>query len=52
MKKITLIALLFILCSCESNRDRCIRKMMKNYRYSYESACEACDDVAREFERQ
>ena len=52
MKKITLIALLFIVCSCESNRDRCIRKMMDKKGYSYKSACEACDDVAREFERQ
>lgn len=51
MRKITLLALLIIICSCESNRDRCIRKMMDKKRYSYKDACEACDEVAREFER-
>jgi hypothetical protein len=52
MKKITLIALLLIACSCESNRDRCIRKLVDEQGYSYNDACEQCDEVALESVRK
>jgi bacterioferritin-associated ferredoxin len=45
MKKILFIISIFFVCSCESNRDRCIRKLV-NQGNSYSDACDACDEAA------
>ena len=47
MKRVLLILVFAIFCiSCESKRDSCIKAFMEEKDYSYEDACEACDDAA------
>lgn len=47
MKK-TLFLLIILTCliSRRSNRDNCIQDLVDNKGYSYDDACDACDEMA------
>ena len=47
MKKLVLFAILLIsLISCKSSRESCVENLVDNEGYSYQQACDECDDMA------
>jgi hypothetical protein len=53
MKKITIITIIVcFLYSCESKRENCIRGLVDKEDYSYDDACEACDDMATDVQHE
>jgi hypothetical protein len=45
MKRTLIILLVILSTSCESKRDSCIRRYIDEQGYTYEDACEACDEA-------
>lgn len=53
MKKIILMIIIICsLSSCESKRDKCIRRLVDEESYSYNDACEVCDDMATDVQHE
>ena len=47
MKKTLFILIIFAsIISCRSNRDNCVQDLVDNKGYSYDDACDACDEMA------
>jgi archaellum biogenesis protein FlaJ (TadC family) len=53
MKKIIfIIATMALLISCKSQREECIKDLVDDKGYSYDDACDACDDMAADSARE
>lgn len=51
MKKISIVLLIMtVLYSCESQKDSCIRRLVDEQGYSYDDACEYCDEMENDSE--
>lgn len=45
---ILLFTFLIVLLSCESNKDKCVRRLIDEKGYNYDDACEACEEMAND----
>lgn len=53
MKKIIILVIgVITLNSCRSNRENCIQDLVDNKGYSYDEACDACDEMASDSARE
>ncbi len=51
-KSMFVIIILITLNSCRSNRDNCIEDLVDNKGYSYNDACDTCDEMASDSVRE
>lgn len=46
MRKIIYLIIIISFTSCESRRDKCVKDLVDNKGYTYDEACDYCNEVA------
>lgn len=51
-KMLCFLIFLTILISCKSSHENCVQGLIDDKGYSYDDACNACDDIENDLDHQ